>query len=68
MTENQKESTKNNLEVNPEKESNNIDENFTAEDNLETDDSTSHDESLSDNVNNSISYFPVKYFCVELIF
>ena len=54
MTENQKESIKNNLEVNPEKESNNIDENFTAEDNLETD-GTSHDESLSDNVKNSIS-------------
>ena len=30
MTENQKESTKNNLEVNPEKESNNINENSTA--------------------------------------
>ena len=54
MTENQKESTKNNLEVNPEKESNNIDENFTAEDNLETD-NTAQDESLSDNVKNSIS-------------
>ena len=54
MTENQKESANNNLEVNPEKESNNIDENFTAEDNLEKD-STSHDESLSDNVKNSIS-------------
>ncbi len=54
MTENQKESTKNNVEVNPDQESNNIDENFTAEDNLETD-STSQDEGLSENVKNSIS-------------
>ena len=53
MTENQKESTKNNLEVNPEKESNNINENLTVKDNLEAD-NTSHDESLSDNVKNSI--------------
>ena len=54
MTENQKESTKNNLEDNPEKESNNTNEHLTAEDNFETD-SASHDESLSDNVKNSIS-------------
>ena len=54
MTENQKESAKNNLEVNPEKESNEINENLTAEDNSETN-NTSHDESLSDNVKNSIS-------------
>ena len=54
MTENQKESTKNNLEVNPEKESNNINENLIVEDNLESD-NTSHEENLSENVKNSIS-------------
>jgi len=54
MTENQKESTKNNLEVNPEKESNNINEHLVVEDNSE-EDNTSHDENLSDNVKNPIS-------------
>ena len=54
MTENQKESTENNVEVNPEKESNNISENLMAEDILNGD-NTSPDESLSDDVKNSIS-------------
>ena len=54
MTENQKESTENNLEVNPEEESNNINENSIPEDTLNRDNAP-HDESLSDDVKNSIS-------------
>ena len=54
MTENQKESTENNLEVNPEEESNNINENSIPEDTLNKDNAP-HDESLSDDVKNSIS-------------
>ena len=54
MTENQKESIENNLEVNSEKESNNIEESLTIEDNSDKD-NTSLDENLSDNVKNSIS-------------
>ena len=54
MTENQKESVENNLEVNSEKESNNIEESSISEDTL-TEDNNSNDESLSDNLKNSIS-------------
>ena len=54
MTENQKESIENNLEVNPEKESNNTEENLITEDTLNND-NTSNDESFSDNLKNSIS-------------
>ena len=54
MTENQKESIENNLEVNSEKESNNSEENLTIENNIDKD-NTSLDENLSDNVKNSIS-------------
>jgi len=54
MTENQKESIENNLEVNTEKELNNTKENLTAEDELNND-NIAHDESLSDNLKNSIS-------------
>ena len=54
MTENQKESIENNLEVNPEKDLNNIKENITTEDTLKND-NIAHDESLSDNLKNSIS-------------
>jgi len=54
MTENQKENIENNLEVNSEKESNNIEENLITEDTLNTD-NISNDESLSDNLKNSIS-------------
>ena len=54
MTENQKESIENNLEVNPEKDLNNIKEDITTEDTLKND-NIAHDESLSDNLKNSIS-------------
>jgi len=54
MTENQKASIENNLEVNSEKESNIIEENLTTEDTLNND-NTSNDECLSDNLKNSIS-------------
>ena len=54
MTENQKESIENNLEVNTENDLNNIKENITTEDTLNND-KTEDDKSLSDNLKNSIS-------------
>ena len=54
MTENQKESTENNLEVNPDKESTNINENKAVEDTSSTDIS-SDDEIASDELQSTIS-------------
>ena len=54
MTENQKESIENNLEVNPAKDINNSKEDLTTEDTLNND-KNAHDESISDNLKNSIS-------------
>ena len=54
MTENQKESIENNLEVNPAKDINNSKEDLTTEDTLNND-KTAHDENISDNLKNSIS-------------
>ena len=54
MTENQKESTENNLEVNPDKESTNINENKAVEDTSNTDIS-SDDEIASDELQSTIS-------------
>ena len=54
MTENQKEKTENNLEVNPEKEATNINENLTTDDVLNIDNS-SNDETLNDDLKSTIS-------------
>jgi len=54
MTENQKESIENNLEVNPAKDINNSKENLTTEDSLNND-KTENDESIPDNPKSSIS-------------
>ena len=54
MTENQKESTENNLEVNTAKDINNSKEDLITEDTLNND-QTEHDESISDNLKDSIS-------------
>jgi len=54
MTENQKESIENNLEVNPAKDINNSKENLTTEDSLNND-KTENDESIPDNLKSSIS-------------
>jgi len=54
MTENQRDSFENNLEVNSEKETHNIEENLKEED-TSINDNASSDESLSENLKNSIS-------------
>ena len=54
MTENQKEKTENNLEVNPQKETTNINENLTTDDVLNIDNS-SNDETLNDDLKSTIS-------------